>query len=388
MLGELRWLEGRAHAWRAEFAEAQRCSSEALTLLTRGSASWYGAATDLIYACSRRSERARVLELMREVLDAGVEAGAEESRLIAWSVSACELLMSGQNDLAEEVLAALDRELPELGERGPLIIGWVQRAYLFRAYFVRGDLGASLVAGAASTASFERAGNLRAACVDRSNVGYFSIELGAYVDAERDLRQVLVDSQRMGIVNAVAVAKQNLGLALAGQGRLDEASQVEREATVAFLEHGDVRQACLSRINMARILTMARRYPEAVEEARAAVTAAEASTANRAYALAALAEARRGAGDAAGALESATEAVGLLGEAGSTEEGTCLVWLIHAETLRDSGDEAGAKTAIAAAHARVVERAAKITDPKLRDSFLKRVPDNARTMELASKWSS
>jgi hypothetical protein len=43
---------------------------------------------------------------------------------------------------------------------------------------------------------------------------------------------------------------------------------------------------------------------------------------------------------------------------------------------------------IAAAQKQLLERAACISDPELRDSFLHRVPDHARTLELSARWGA
>ena len=59
---------------------------------------------------------------------------------------------------------------------------------------------------------------------------------------------------------------------------------------------------------------------------------------------------------------------------------------MRAEALFAHGDRAGAEAAIRAARDRLDERAARIGDAALREGFLRRVPDNARTLELARAW--
>jgi hypothetical protein len=70
------------------------------------------------------------------------------------------------------------------------------------------------------------------------------------------------------------------------------------------------------------------------------------------------------------------------------EEGESTVRLAWAEALQGSGDAAAARAAIAAARDRLLQRAAKIRDATWRKSYLERVPDNARTLELAETWVS
>lgn len=54
-----------------------------------------------------------------------------------------------------------------------------------------------------------------------------------------------------------------------------------------------------------------------------------------------------------------------------------------AETLFGVGDHDAATVAARAAAERLLERASKISDPSWRASFLERIPEHARTLELA-----
>ncbi|KYF56180.1 hypothetical protein BE04_37575 [Sorangium cellulosum] len=71
---------------------------------------------------------------------------------------------------------------------------------------------------------------------------------------------------------------------------------------------------------------------------------------------------------------------------GTLEEGESLVRLTVAEALSASGKRAEAMAAIASARAALLARADKLSDPTWRERFLRDVPDNARTLELARQW--
>jgi hypothetical protein len=62
------------------------------------------------------------------------------------------------------------------------------------------------------------------------------------------------------------------------------------------------------------------------------------------------------------------------------------VRLTHAEALDAARRHEEARAAIAAARARLHVNAKRIGDPARRRSFLDRVPENARTLELATRW--
>jgi hypothetical protein len=62
------------------------------------------------------------------------------------------------------------------------------------------------------------------------------------------------------------------------------------------------------------------------------------------------------------------------------------VRLAHTEALHATGAHDAAHGAIAQARDRLLAIAGKITDPGYRTSFLEQVPENTRTLALASAW--
>jgi len=91
-------------------------------------------------------------------------------------------------------------------------------------------------------------------------------------------------------------------------------------------------------------------------------------------------------GRAAEALPWARSAAAVLEELGGIEEREILVRLVHAEALAATGDRAAARAAIAAARDRVQAMAGRIREVELRRCFLTNVPENARTLQLATEW--
>jgi hypothetical protein len=103
-------------------------------------------------------------------------------------------------------------------------------------------------------------------------------------------------------------------------------------------------------------------------------------------ALAAIARAVLAQGRREEALEYARKAHARLEAIGHVEEYESLVRLMLAETLEESGHHAAARAALGAAADRLAARAALISNPAWRESFLTELPDNARTMALARAW--
>src|SRR5262249_40879394 len=100
---------------------------------------------------------------------------------------------------------------------------------------------------------------------------------------------------------------------------------------------------------------------------------------------AALADLRTKQGRAGEARSLAEDAVRRFDEVCSTCAGILDPYFrrVQIEALEAAGDHQGARVALAKAHSLIVAQAAKITDPEIRESFLKNVPERAHILELA-----
>jgi len=251
---------------------------------------------------------------------------------------------------------------------------------------VAGDPSAHLEGSALAVEAFDRAGDRRNVCIQLVNVGFAQLELGAYVEAERVLRDAMARSRRIGLENAAADAAQNLGYALAMLGRTEEATAVEEASIESFVAQKLPRMEAGGRGCLALILVLAGDFSRAEEQAQRAVDVAARLPPTRAFALATLACARLARGDATSGLEAARAAMEILAPLQGIEFGESLIRLTYAEALDAAGDRASAAAAISAARSRLHERAAAISSADRRESFLRLVPENARTLELAKAW--
>jgi tetratricopeptide (TPR) repeat protein len=247
----------------------------------------------------------------------------------------------------------------------------------------RGDAGEYLVSERMAAAEFVRAGDLRYACMQRGHVGYACLEIGAYKEAEDWLRIALDSGWQLGLQNVVATAKHNLGRALQHQGRLDEAQAIETEAIEMFEAQNDKRLASASRIYLSNILLAQNDLDGAEGQLRLALETSTASM--RPQALACLSRVLLDRRQLLDALALARQAHEEFDALGGVEEGEALVRLMLAETLYGVADHDAAAEATRAAAGRLNDRAAKITDAAWRASFLERIPEHSRTLELARR---
>jgi tetratricopeptide (TPR) repeat protein len=379
-LGALRLAEAEAHKWCGEFAEAAQRGVEAMSLLPPGGARWFAAAGEAAEASGKLDDVTQLVAI-GEQLRASPDHTTPEGlglRVTAIAHAAFQLFSHGHYELAQALLDRVERAAGQLDD--PAVLARIFQARSSRAMFA-GDAGAYLVSEQAAAAAFERAGDRRYACMQRGHVGYACLEIGAYAEAESALREALEIGTHMGLQNVVATAKHNLGRALQHQGALDEALAIESEAIAAFQAQGDRRLESGARVYLSNILAELGEIDRAEAELRIALEMAQRPM--RPQILACLGQVLLARIRPAEALLAAREALDVLEGLGGVEEGESLVRLTFAEALTATGDHDGARTAVRRARERLLARAEKISDPAVRQSFLERVPENARTLALA-----
>jgi tetratricopeptide (TPR) repeat protein len=375
-LGELRKVQAEAFNWAGDFEAVVRWAEEARDQFVEGDDGWFEATQWAISANVRLGRSERVVELgdaVGRVASAGGD-GPPRARCL-WS-SALTLLLVGEHQRA----AWLDALA---GDSGDAVAGAWRAVYRAQSANLAGDVSAALCEQRTRWALFERANDRRRACVALGGVGHAEARLGDDEAAEATLRRALADSRTMGLKHVEAAMLHNLGPVLSRLGRVAEAEAVEREAVRTFEAGGDRRMEAGSRIYLAEILCAAGDLATARVEATRAVDLASTASPMRPYAQAVLARVERARGDLEAAREASEEA---MRHVAAVEEGEAKIRLEHAETLYASGDHEAARAAIATARERLLERAAHVSDPAMRDGFLRRVPEHARTLVLAWAW--
>ncbi|MEP6863661.1 MAG: protein kinase [Deltaproteobacteria bacterium] len=378
--GLIALVRAEAHRWLGELAESATHARAALAALPRGTVQWFAAANEACEASGKLGDRASleaVAELLREAPSDRTTLGA---RVTATANAAFQLFSYGSHALAQVLLDLVEHVAPAVEE--PAILARIYQARSSRSMFT-GDAGAYLESELAAFAAFERAGDLRYACVQRGHVGYAWLELGAYAEAEEALRDALARATALGLPNVVATAKHNLGRALAARGELVEAARVEAEAVAAFDAQGDRRLTGGARLYLGAIYYEQGEF--AAAEREVALALASSQLPMQAQMRATLARILLASGRVVNALGEAHAAMAILDELGAIEEGEALVRLVLAEALLGSDRRDEARAVIGVAGARLLARAERISDPRYRKSFVERIADHARTIELATR---
>jgi eukaryotic-like serine/threonine-protein kinase len=390
VLGALRTLQVEGHFWRGEPEGVDQRGAEALALLPPGSLHYQRALARMIISSGRRVRTERVTELAGLLVGA-LEAGlvtreAEGACVFALAHAAAQLLFLGLYDLVGPLVMRAGRiALSDPGRDDPALAGWADDARSSLA-MREGDMGACVMLMASASRHFLAAGDLRQVCVEDGYVGYGFMDLGAYEESERVLRECIERAERLGLPHVVASAQHNLGLTCGMLGQVEEARRLLYASIGTFVAHEDRRLECAARRYLSRVLVIEGDLEAAEGEARRALSLGPIGP-QRAAALGTVASVLLARGKGSEALVYATEAHATLAQLGPLDADDAEVRRPYAEALYVTGNVIAARTAIVDACRELLRRAAKISNQTWRQSFLERRGDHARVFGLAKAWS-
>jgi serine/threonine protein kinase/tetratricopeptide (TPR) repeat protein len=386
-LAAIQLLEATAHHWRATFEEGERAALAALRGASPCSAPWYRAAEELAETCFPLGKMEGLAALGEALYAPPGRRGPAGAFVAAASTVAIQLFLGGQRDVGAALMQRIDAAEARLSRAGALVTARSNFARATQA-MVQGDLGAVLEHGRRSLLAFDEAGDLRSAALMRTNLAFVYAEVGAYEHAEEPLRTAMSAAARLGLPAVTAAAKQNLGLVLARAGRLEEARAVEADCIAMCAANKDRRMEGNARIYLAQIDALRGDLAGGEAQARQAIELTEEFPPMQAYGKGVLAMVLLARGAVGEALGSAREAMATLSALGNLDEGEATVRLSYARALRGAGEPGAARAAVEEARALVASRAGKITDPELRESFFRRVPEHAEILALSDAYAA
>ncbi|XXX82772.1 protein kinase [Sorangium sp. So ce134] len=385
LAGRLRRAQAEAHMWRGDVPKALERGLEAVERLERGSAAWFSAITQVVFASHKLGRFDDTERWTTMAAGTVAMADAQSVKLICLADGAAVLSVVGRY---AEGRALLDVVECAYADTDALDVEAAAHLHEARSAYAicTGDLAASVGGMVAASRAYEEAGDRRNACSAHANLGAIYAELGDLTKAESMLRAALVEADRMHLKERKLGAEITLAQVLAWRGHLAEARALVESAATSSRPEGLVRTELYARCCLAKVALAAGDSDAAEREARAAVALSQSAPTLGVQASAVLARALIGLGRTAEAMRAAAEASAQLAEFGTLEEGESLVRLTYAEALAATGRQHEATAAIASARAALLARADKLSDPTWRERFLRDVPDNARTLELARQW--
>ena len=381
-LGKLLLVRADTNRWRGEHQGVRECSSRAAKLLPEGSEAWLAAKVNEAMSSALLGDLgpAQALATLLCIL---VEGGDVSGHVLAAGARAAGMLLRYRvgSDVPGRLIRTLSTAMTQCKDERA--VGMVLGALSTDA-MNREDLEDALDFGTSGAASLARAGDVRNACNTRLNLGYALMLLGQFARAEAELLEGLAVADRIGLKAMAALAHHNLGPTLAFRGDFDAAEKHEREAVRAYGEQGDKRLAAASRYYLGRILLSRDRLDEAEQEMRRA--RAEVANAPGLFPLmtAGLALVLVARGKGPEALAVARDGAKKAAERSFQVEEPRVIKLALASALVAVRDDVEAGKLVSELTVELLDRAARIRDPAVRQTFLSAVDDHARVFALRS----
>jgi tetratricopeptide (TPR) repeat protein len=376
-LAELRVVEAEARFWTGEYVEAERAAREGRKCMEPKLA--LRAMSALIEALGPQAKYAEIGELAQELETRPAQPALLNAWLLCESNCAAHLSSAGQSEARVHILELLEAERENLA---PILVGRIEttRAHLARA----AGRPADQVAGFLRAGEFfERAGHRRAGMEALANAGISLMELGQLEDAEAQTKKVWAVAERMGLNYLMGPTLYFLSNILAYRGCLDEARGFGERAIKWTSDNNDQYIGSYTQLYLSVIEHLAKNYSAAEQHARDAMEMLADNPTLLPFARALLARAFHGQGRIVEALSCARDAYAQLEALGQVQDGESTIRLAFAECLVASPDLVTAKQVIEKAIAWLRSRASSIDIPDWRRSFLTRIPEHARILELA-----
>ena len=376
-LAELRVVEAEARYWKGEYAEAERAASEGRKCEDPKLA--LRAISALIVALGPQAKYEEIGKLAAELEHRPTQAELLNAWLECKYNSAAFLAGAGQHELREHTLALLEAERDKLD---PILVGRIES---MKAHLARDeDRPADYAAGfTRAWAYFESVGHRRAGTEALGNAGAALLELGQLEQAEEQTRKLWAIAERMGLDHMLGGTFYILANILAYRGSLDEARGFGLRAIRWSAANNEQYFAIFAQLYLSMIEYMAEAYPAAEQHARSVLEMLLNNPSLRPFAQALLARSLRNQGRISEAIAYAREAYLQLEAMGQVEDGDSTIRLAYAECLAASSDLVEARQVITKAMERLSKQAGSIDNPEWRQSFLNRIPEHRRIIELS-----
>ncbi len=370
--------------WQSRYRESANDGLAALEQTARGSTPWFQACGTTLVSLARLGDFDAFDPLFDRLKAADATDETAAAQLVALCRGAFQLVFKGRFADADDVLARIAERTAEARSLDALTQAQVRHVQGVRAAMV-GDVGEFLHHLQAAVASFDRAGDVKNVCLERTTVGWCHAELGRYDEAIARIRANLDECQRLKAQQAITYAKVNLGYALErARGHEDEADQVLR---AAIRETAAVKNQRLEGWARAHLASLALRRGDpslAEQEARQSCAMLRNAPSLYGWSLSLWARAMLRLGRTRIALDAAEEAMRLLDEVGGLLQGNALPPLVLAEVLDARGQREAARRAAIDANARLDRRVAALRDPDWRATFLA-VDENVDTRAVLAR---
>ena len=357
---------------------------ELLRLAPRGSVSWAQAmlARHLGMLLAGRIEE--LLASIEQLHDVAPGPGAAGWTSIALLVGIMILDLFGRVPQSTALEQPFRARVRARGDQEPLAQVWWNTAIATRAATAHDDPWSGLLHSVAIQPIFDAIGGELLFVSLQMLRGMNQWYLGVLGPAVQALESVPGADTSMGM--ASSLRRFILSWLYADRGELAQARSLATQLAESGREHHNHLEEARGRWALAEALRRDGDLDGAEREIQVAL--AMAVPLEQPGVLATLAALRLAQGRAREALAAAEDAMArcsVMGGCGMFRG--AFLRLAHAEALHATGAHEAARSAIAQARARILVIVGKIADPDHKTSFLEHVPENARTLALASAWA-
>jgi tetratricopeptide (TPR) repeat protein len=371
--------------WKEDFKSAGAVAAEVLRLSPPGSVPWATAIAPLTFSLLLRGQRGAADEILDQVCAIVPERAALAKVAFGLIGGVLWSYLDGDPRWSTRLLARQRELVDPIAHEEPLAHAW--RCLTHACHDMISDAGpaSALRLARQGWKCFHAIHHHRGELLTQVYIGKSLWMMGQFEEADHALQSTVVAGVNYGPFEIDR--RSCLVDVLIARGRADEAAR-SAEASLATLERRDEVEIIgegAVRVSYATALCALGALDRAEEEARAACDLLRLAAGVRLSALAALAAVLLRRGRAEEALRCATEAAE--GHTSRRFHGPrhAQAHLIRAEALLALGDPGGARAAITAAREVLQERTSRIDDPELRRSFLYRIADHARVLELCEQ---
>ena len=380
--GALKLLEAEARNWRSQSQLAQVCSRLAIAHLPQGSGEWAHAIHQQVWASAMVGELDDVDPLV-EALIARAKDNADPWYVTAMANCAPALAVVGRRTQARAIEVCIAARM-DPGATNPATLAIIARLHSFLAYMDNElDRACDLMLEAAS--HWRSIGNDRCALMDMGNAGATQLSLGEYEHAAETLSKAVTAAEKANLDYLVITNKANWARALAYMGQTQAARTLCQDSLGTDPAS---RHEIFVRTYMAQILLLDGCAADALGHIERALAFVDTQVELKPMVLGVHAQTLLAMDQPHRALAATEQGLAIFDELGAIECGEGMLRLSHAEALSAIGECERARQAVALAEVRLQQRAASIRDPERRQGFFERVPEHARTMQLAKRWSA
>ncbi|MDY7226230.1 protein kinase domain-containing protein [Hyalangium rubrum] len=385
---ELRALEAAIAFWMEDFSRTYRLGSEVRPHLVAGSAQWGRVMCGMILAGPQSGHMAELPELSQVLLSTPPDAEAVTIYVEAVSYLVAMYTWSGQRQEALSALERLNAASAETVARDAMARGWTYNARSYFDYFLDARLWQCQSWLEQAVQAFQEVGSDRNQAAPRGLLGLTLVALGDVPRAIDISRESLAGALRARQMYAITYSQLHLALVLTSSpeaGHQEEARhlalQVLRTEKVNLVHLG------MAHIALARVAAFQGLPSEAEAQARKACELLGMLKPLQLMARMSLCAALLARGRSSEAQAQAEQGVQVLEQMGGRGAAAVGMWLALAEACFAQEEAAPGENALRQAVRCLRQQAEDIPEPDARERFMRQVPENARTLQLARhRW--